>query len=91
MAHFSRFSQFWTIFGGHTLIENQNLTLLPSDVGPKLSNPVRYVSPFNRKGISPIAGSFGAFFRQVGAILAKNGHFSGKTPPKKSENFCDHF
>ena len=43
MALFSRFSQFWTIFGGHTLIENQNLTLFPSDVGPKLSNPVRYI------------------------------------------------
>ena len=71
MAHFSRFSQFWTIFGGHTLIENQNLTLLPSNVGPKLSNPVRYVHPPGLPGGISTAKAFPR-------LLARFPHFLEK-------------
>ena len=71
MALFLRFSQFWTIFGGCILIENQNLTLLPSNVGPKLSNPVRYVSATGYGGGISTAKAFPR-------LLARLAHFFEK-------------
>ena len=71
MALFSRFSQFWTIFGGHTHWENQNLTLLLYDVGPKLSKPVRYM---NSSGLPGGISTAKAFPR----LLARLAHFFAK-------------